>query len=164
MNKSKVTILGLDPGLETTGYGVIACDGNQVAHVAGATIKTTPGDVLGHRLDVIQQRLREIIAEHQPRVVAMESLFFARNATSGLKVAQAQGILNLVCHQCDLPLFEYTPLQVKMALTGYGRADKKQIQAAVQKLLQLPKPPKPVDCADALAVALLHHRRTLESD
>ena len=156
MSKKEIIILGLDPGLGTTGFGLIKSNGRKHLFLEAGVIKTLPTDQLGQRLLIIYQKLLAIIKEHQPQCVAMESLFFARNTTSAFKVAQAQGVFNLICFQQKLPLFEYTPLRMKMQLTGYGRAQKKEIQTEVQKLLNLPKPPRPVDSADALGIALTH--------
>ena len=156
MSKKAVLILGLDPGLGVTGFGCIKSNGREHLVLASGTIKTKVEDHLGRRLLTIYQELEAIIEKHQPQCVAMESLFFARNTTSAFKVAQAQGVFNLICFQHSLPLFEYTPLQMKLQLTGYGRAQKKEIQAAVQTELKLPKPPRPVDTADALGIALTH--------
>ena len=142
--------------MQTTGFGVIETDGHQHRYIDSGVIRTTTGQPLNKRLLIIYNDLASLLESHQPDQVAMESLFFYRNITSALKVAQAQGVFNLLCEQRQMPIIEYTPLQMKMTLTGYGRADKKQIQTMVQKFLKLAKPPRPVDCADALGIALTH--------
>ena len=147
-------ILGIDPGLETVGFGCIRSDGRRHTFIDGGVIKTSSKDVLAKRLSIIYDNIRQLIDELRPDLVSMERLFFVKNITSGMKVAQAQGVLTLACQQASLPVFEYTPLQIKIALTGYGRATKDQVQIMVQKILKLEQKPKPDDCADALAAAL----------
>ena len=147
-------ILGIDPGLQTVGFGCIASDGRQHRFLDGGVIRTSAKDDLAERLAIIHDHLQELLAELKPDLVSMERLFFVKNVTSGIGVAQAQGVLILACGKAGLPLFEYTPLQIKMALSGYGRATKDQVQFMVQKLLNMAEKPKPDDCADALGAAL----------
>lgn len=147
-------ILGIDPGLETVGFGCLKSDGQRHTFMDGGVIKTSSKEVLAVRLSIIYDNIRQLIDELRPDLVSMERLFFVKNITSGMKVAQAQGVLTLACQQAGLPVFEYTPLQIKIALTGYGRATKDQVQIMVQKILKLEQKPKPDDCADALAAAL----------
>ena len=153
--RKRQRILGLDPGLRKVGYGFIESDGDKHLCLGYGTIKTSDEHPAGAaRLAAIHDSLTSLIGEFKPETVSMEKLFFFRNVTSAIGVAQAQGILMLACQTAGLPISEYTPLQIKMNLTGYGRADKAQIQAMVQKLLGLDEPPKPADSADALAAAL----------
>ena len=147
-------ILGIDPGLQAIGFGCIESDGADHRFVDGGVITTPSSDETPKRLETIYDNLRELLRELQPEIVSMEKLFFVRNITSGISVAQAQGAMMLACRQAGLPLVEYTPLQIKMALSGYGRATKDQVQIMVQKLLNLSEKPKPDHCADALGAAL----------
>ena len=149
-------ILGFDPGLATVGYGVIDIDGKRITTVDYGIISTPSYESVPVRLAMISRAADELIDRYKPDEIAMEELFFNTNITTGIKVAQARGVLIVsAINKCGL-LFEYTPLQVKMALTGYGRADKQQIQAMVRTYLSLEKTPRPDDAADALAVALTH--------
>ena len=155
MNRKQARrILGLDPGLRTTGFGCIESDGLKHRFIGGGVITTDNKQAPALRLAIIYDNLSSLITEFQPDVASIEKLFFFKNVTSAIKVAQAQGILMLACHKNGVPIFEYTPLQIKMALSGYGRAEKSQIQFMVQKLLVLSELPKPADCADALGAAL----------
>ena len=153
-NASSRKILGIDPGLQTVGFGCIESDGRHHRFLAGGVITTSSKDETPKRLEEIYDHLQELLAELQPDLVSMEKLFFVKNVTSGIRVAQAQGVLVLACKKAELPLFEYTPLQIKMALSGYGRATKAQVQFMVQKLLNLSEKPKDDNCADALGAAL----------
>ena len=147
-------ILGLDPGLRTTGFGCIESDGLKHRFIGGGVITTDSKQEPALRLATIYDNLISLITEFQPAVASIEKLFFFKNVTSAIKVAQAQGVLMLACQKSGVPSFEYTPLQIKMVLSGYGRAEKSQVQFMVQKLLLLPELPKPADCADALGAAL----------
>lgn len=150
-------VLGIDPGTGILGFGVVeASKTDGVKLVGGGVIKTPVNQADGDRLKVIYDELSQIITELNPEVMAVEKLFFARNVSTAMSVAQARGAVLLCGRQHGLELFEYTPLQIKQALTGYGRADKQQIQAMVRAVLGLKETPKPDDCADALAVAICH--------
>ncbi|AVX21478.1 Holliday junction endonuclease RuvC [Carboxydocella sporoproducens DSM 16521] len=149
-------ILGVDPGTAITGYGVVEYLGNRFRPLAYSCIRTTPELDLPRRLLVIHQEITALIREFQPNQVAVEELFFNRNTTTALAVGQARGAVLLACAQAELPVFEYTPLQVKQAVVGYGRAEKQQVQAMVKAILNLPGVPKPDDVADALALAICH--------
>jgi crossover junction endodeoxyribonuclease RuvC len=156
-------ILGIDPGTGILGFGVIDIDTkNKASLVDAGVIRTPVKEVDSIRLLTIYDELHEIITELKPSVMAVEKLFFAQNVTTAMSVAQARGVVLLCGKQHGLELHEYTPLQIKQSLTGYGRADKKQIQEMVRVLLGLKDPPKPDDCADALAAALTYsmHGRT----
>lgn len=150
-------ILGIDPGTGILGFGVIEfTPPSNFRLIDGGVIKTPPNQEDNKRLKTISDELGEIIRQHKPEVLAVEKLFFAQNVTTAMSVSQARGVVLLLGEQNDLTLFEYTPLQIKQALTGYGRAEKRQIQEMVKVILRLDKIPKPDDCADALAVAITH--------
>lgn len=149
-------ILGIDPGTATTGVGIIKKEGQKFSLVHYSCILTPAKTKLHDRIDTIFDELTEIITEFKPDHIAVEELFFAKNTTTALSVGQARGVVLLAAKKKGLSIFEYTPLEVKMALTGYGRADKKQIQQMVKAILGLKEIPKPDDAADALAIALCH--------
>lgn len=156
MALSSTRILGIDPGTGRLGFGVIDVLQGKPQLVDGGVITTPPHTDESERLLTIFDELTQIIAEHQPQIMAVEKLFFAQNVTTAINVAQARGVILLCGKRAGLELHEYTPLQIKMALTGYGRAQKPQIQEMVRVLLGLQEIPKPDDAADALAVALVH--------
>ncbi len=150
-------ILGIDPGTGILGFGVIEVVGFGKAKVIDAGVIRTPAkqeDSL--RLLTIYEELTEIIEQTRPKVMSVEKLFFAQNVTTAMSVSQARGVAILTGARAGLDICEYTPLQIKQALTGYGRADKKQIQEMVRVILGLKEVPKPDDCADALAAAICH--------
>jgi len=151
-------ILGIDPGTGICGYGVIEVNAkNQTRMVAGGVISTPPHTPLEDRLLDIYDSLHEIISETKPDCVSVEKLFFVKNITTGISVAHARGVVMLVAKQEELPIYEYTPLQIKQTMTGYGRAEKKQVQEMVKLHLGLESTPKPDDAADALAAAITHN-------
>lgn len=147
-------IMGIDPGLAMVGFGILDHMGNQLEPVDFGCIKTEKHMPLPARLKQIYDACTYIIEEHQPDVVAIEKLFFNRNVTTALTVGQARGVVMLSIEQAEIPITEYTPIQVKNAVTGYGKADKKQVQEMVKILLSLPRVPQPDDVADALALAI----------
>jgi crossover junction endodeoxyribonuclease RuvC len=149
-------ILGVDPGTATTGYGLIRKEGQKYSLIHYGCILTPAKTPLHDRLDTIYEELSDIIDEHTPDHMAVEELFFAANAKTAIAVGQARGVILLAGKKKGISIFEYTPLEVKMALTGYGRADKNQIQQMVKTLLSLPEIPKPDDAADAIAIAICH--------
>ena len=149
-------ILGIDPGLATIGWGVIDTTGARHKAVAYGAIITPAGTPTEKRLVMIFAELEAIIKKYQPEVMAVEELFFNTNITTGIRVAEARGVILLCAERCGVELAEYTPLQVKQAVVGYGRAEKKQVITMVTMLLGLPKPPSPDDTADALAIAVCH--------
>jgi crossover junction endodeoxyribonuclease RuvC len=149
-------ILGVDPGTATTGYGLIRKEGQKYSLIHYGCILTPAKTPLHDRLDTIYEELSDIIDEHTPDHMAVEELFFAANAKTAIAVGQARGVILLAGKKKGISIFEYTPLEVKMALTGYGRADKNQIQQMVKALLCLPEIPKPDDAADAIAIAICH--------
>ena len=148
-------ILGIDPGLATLGYGVIEKDerGNFRALDCGVVL-TPKEEGLPVRLAILEEGVKKVLDKYHPDEVAMEELFFSKNITTGIAVAHARGVALLTCVKECGKLYEYTPMQIKQALTGYGKADKKQMQKVVASLLKLKSIPKPDDAADALAVAL----------
>jgi len=156
--KKEIRILGLDPGTATTGWGVIVEKKKQPHLEAFGCIETDKNKDNTSRLREISSDLKKIIVQYKPVEVAIEDLFFFKNLKTAIKVAQARGVLILTCANEDVSVFEYTPLQVKQALTGYGRAEKKQIQIMVKNILKLKNIPKPDDAADALAVAVCHQQ------
>lgn len=148
-------ILGIDPGTGILGFGVIDIDPKGKAMLVDAGVIRTPvKQADSDRLFTIYEELTEVINELKPDVMAVERLFFAQNVTTAMSVSQARGVVLLMGKQHKMELHEYTPLQIKQALTGYGRADKQQIQEMVRVILGLKEIPKPDDCADALAAAL----------
>ncbi len=150
-------ILGIDPGTGILGFGVIDVDAKGKTQLVDAGVIRTPvkeDDAV--RLLTIYEELTDIIAQAKPTVMSVEKLFFARNVTTAMTVAQARGVVLLAGQQAGLALFEYTPMQIKQAITGYGRADKKQMQEMVRVLLGLKQAPQPDDAADALAAALTY--------
>lgn len=149
-------ILGVDPGIGRTGWGVIEIESSKLKVQSFGCVETEANLKIEKRLQVIYESIIEIIDENKPDVLAIEDLFFNTNAKTALIVGQARGVILLIGAQKKLPISIYTPLQVKMALTGYGRADKNQIGQMVKVLLKLEKIPKPDDTADALAIALTH--------
>lgn len=150
-------ILGIDPGTGILGFGIIDVNARgKVKLVDGGVIRTPVKQADSLRLETIYDELTEIIKEHKPDVMSVEKLFFAQNVTTAMSVSQARGVVLLCGVQSGLELFEYTPLQIKQAVTGYGKADKKQVQEMVRVILGLESVPKPDDAADALAAAICH--------
>lgn len=148
-------ILGIDPGYGIVGYGII--DSEFKTTVIDYGVISTPKELsLPDRLEVIYSSLQSLINSYKPDVVAVEELFYFKNQTTVIPVAEARGVILLSCKKTGVPIFEYTPLQIKQALTGIGRAEKSQVQFMVKSILGLEKVPKPDDAADALAVAICH--------
>lgn len=150
-------VLGVDPGASATGYGVVASSDGVLRAVEYGSVSTSPRDPFSSRLLQIFSRLAELIRCYQPEWAAIESLIFAKNAQSAFKLGQARGVALLAAAQSGLAIAEYTPLQVKSAVTGYGAAGKGQVQQMVESLLGLKEPLRSTDAADALAVAICHH-------
>ncbi len=149
-------ILGIDPGTGILGFGVIEHDGHNSKMIDAGVIRTPVSQPLPERLQTIHDELAELMDALTPAALSVEKLFFARNVTTAISVSHARGVVLLLGQQRGIPIFEYTPLQIKQAVTGYGKADKKQIQEMVRIMLGLSQVPKPDDCADALAAALTH--------
>lgn len=147
-------VLGFDPGTATTGWGVVEGRGNRLTHVAHGIVSTPAKTHFAARLHRLHIGCAALIAEHAPDAVAIEKLYFVQNITTGIAVAQARGVIALAAAQAGLPIGEYTPLEVKNAVTGYGKAAKHQVQEMVKILLNLEAIPKPDDAADGLALAI----------
>jgi crossover junction endodeoxyribonuclease RuvC len=156
-----MTILGIDPGLATTGYGIIKSQKSKVKSQKFGCITTDSKLLTSERLEKIHKELKKIIKKYKPSKVAVEELFFAKNIKTAMKVGEARGVILLTAKEMKIPVFEFTPLQVKLAITGYGRASKIQMQKMVKVLLGLKEIPKPDDAADALAVAITCDRYVL---
>lgn len=149
-------ILGIDPGIAIVGWGVVECVNGKFRALDYGSITTGPESPVEDRLADIYRELDGIIKKYRPEALSVEELFWNTNQKTGIIVAEARGVILLCARQNEVPLFEYTPLQVKQSVTGYGRADKKQIITLVTMFLDLPEPPKPDDTADALALAMTH--------
>ena len=149
-------IIGIDPGTGILGFGVIDVIRGKATMVTAGVVRTPAHTPLDERLEEIFDSLTEIIAETKPTVMSIEKLFFARNVTTAMSVSHARGVAMLAGKKGKLELAEYTPLQIKQTLTGYGKADKKQVQEMVRVHLNLTEIPKPDDCADALAAAITY--------
>jgi crossover junction endodeoxyribonuclease RuvC len=155
-------IIGIDPGIATTGFGVICLEKGACSLVDCGVITTDKDLAHDKRLAILYEDLQGLIRKHKPHEIAVEKLFFSSNVTTAMTVGEARGVVLLAGNQAGLILAEYTPLQVKQGITGYGKATKRQVQEMVRVRLKLPVLPKPDDAADALAVALTHaaHNKT----
>ncbi len=149
-------ILGIDPGLAIVGWGVLDYDRSKFKTVAYGSLTTPAGLSTEERLSMIYDGMKQLIETYHPQDMAIEELFFNTNVTTGIRVAEARGVLLLAARQHGLQIAEYTPPQVKQGVVGYGKAEKKQVIAMVTTLLGLKEPPKPDDTADALAIAICH--------
>lgn len=150
-------ILGIDPGLAIVGWGVVErVNGMVFRPVAYGSINTPAHTDIGSRLSLIYKHMDHLLEKYHPDEMAMEELYFTNNRTTGIAVAEARGVLLLSAEQHGVPVYSYTPMQVKQAVVGYGLAEKKQVIQMVTSLLRLPQPPKPDDTADAIAIALCH--------
>ncbi len=147
-------VLGFDPGTATTGYGVVDGKGNRLIHVAHGVITTPAKQPFAVRLQTIFEEATGLLAEFQPDAVGIEEIYFKQNVTTGISVAQARGVLALAAAQYGKPIGEFAPRQVKLAVTGYGQADKRQVQDMIKILLNLESVPRPDDAADALGIAI----------
>lgn len=151
-------IIGIDPGTGIFGFGVVEITPSRVLRLITAGVVSTPAHTpLDQRLEEIYDALTDIIAETRPDSMSIEKLFFTRNVTTAISVAHARGVAMLAGRQAALPIYEYTPPQIKQSLTGYGKADKKQVQEMVRMQLKLKEIPRPDDAADALAAAMTHY-------
>jgi crossover junction endodeoxyribonuclease RuvC len=149
-----ITILGLDPGLAETGWGLVRAEGNKVRHLDHGSIRTSAGSDLGARLAVIFGEVRNIIEKYGPEYAGIETLYFSKNRKSAIPVAEARGVLLLCCSLAGIPAFEFSPPEIKMAITGNGRAEKRQVQELVKLVLGMDRIVEPDHAADALAVAV----------
>lgn len=151
-------ILGIDPGFATIGFGLVAAERGSVQMLRYGAITTPAGMEFSKRLRLIYQDATELLELLKPDAVAIEELFFNTNITTGIQVAHGRGILLLACEEQGVPIFEYTPSQVKQAVVGYGKAEKRQVMDMTRRLLHLQQIPRPDDAADGLALALCHAR------
>jgi crossover junction endodeoxyribonuclease RuvC len=149
-------ILGLDPGTARTGFGVIEQQGSRLRAVEFGILATPAGLEMHHRLALVFEQVGELLERHRPEAAAVETLFFNVNVRTAMAVGQARGVTLLACSRAGCRLFEYSPQQVKQAVVGYGRADKRQVQEMVRLLLGLSRIPRPDDAADALGIAICH--------
>ena len=156
-------ILGVDPGIATVGYGVISAEGGKFRALEYGAIITPAHTLLEARLEKIYDDLIAIMKRHKPHFVAVEELFFNKNVKTAVDVAQGRGVILLAARKCGIDLYEYTPLQVKQSLVGYGRAEKTQIMYMTKLMLGLSETPKPDDTADALAIAICHANSMMQS-
>jgi len=147
-------VLGFDPGTATTGYGVVEGKGNRLIHIAHGVITTPPKQDFALRLQKIFKEASALLAEYEPDAVGIEEIYFKQNVTTGISVAQARGVLALAAAQHGKRIGEFAPQQVKLSVTGYGKADKRQVQQMIKTLLNLDDIPKPDDAADALGIAI----------
>ena len=152
-------VFGIDPGSARTGYGCVQTDGTRHRLIACGAIASPAAHSFPQKLKTIHAALTQLLAEHHPDCVAIENLFHASNARSALKLGHARGVAMLAAVQAGVPIAEYTPAEIKQAVVGYGRAEKRQVQAMVQLLLGMAHPPAPYDASDALAIALCHMHR-----
>ena len=151
-------ILGIDPGIATIGFGVIESEKNTNRLLKCGVISTPAHTSLSSRLEQIYNDMCDLLEAFKPDAVSIEELFFNTNITTGIAVAHGRGVILLACQKAGVQIYEYTPLQVKQAVVGYGRAEKKQVMDMVRRICNLPAPPKPDDAADAVALALCHAR------
>lgn len=149
-------ILGIDPGYALIGYGIVSYNSGHFKTLTFGAVTTSPKLSFSERLEVIFKDINQLISEFSPDAISIEKLFFNTNTTTAIDVAQARGVILLAAKMNNVPVFEYTPLQVKSAVTGFGRAEKHQVMEMTRSLLGLAKVPKPDDTADALALAICH--------
>jgi crossover junction endodeoxyribonuclease RuvC len=158
-------VIGIDPGTASTGFGLVEqADDGGLSCVEAGVLSTPAGQPMGERLQALYSQLKELLLLYRPDSAAVEKLFFQKNVTTALSVGQARGVALLALAEARLEVSEYTPREIKLAVTGYGAADKGQVQRMVQALLGMPELPRPDDAADALAVAICHmHSRGIEA-
>jgi crossover junction endodeoxyribonuclease RuvC len=149
-------VLGIDPGTLTSGYGIVAEEDAKLFHIASGGISPSANQPFPKRLKKIYEEIEKIIEKYKPHVVVVEDLFVSKNIKSALKLGHARGVVILAAMNAGLPVFEYAPLEVKQAVVGSGKAEKKQVQMMVKAILDMPKAPHPADAADALAAAICH--------
>ncbi|MEA3470430.1 MAG: crossover junction endodeoxyribonuclease RuvC [Thermodesulfobacteriota bacterium] len=148
-------VLGIDPGTKVTGYGIVEKKSGKLTHVTYGEIRIKRGELLSQGLKKIYDSLMKIVVQFDPQAIAIENIFYGKNVQSLIKQAQARGVAILVASHTGIPIYEYTPLEVKKAVVGYGRAEKAQVQHMVKAILGLPELP-PEDASDALAIAICH--------
>ena len=153
-----MVILGIDPGVATIGFGIIRAERGKNTLIQYGVITTPPGIPLSERLVQIYNDMEQLIETFKPDEMAVEELFFSKNITTGISVAHGRGVILLAAEKLGVPVFEYTPMQVKQSVVGYGKAEKKQVMLMTQRLLNMKEIPRPDDAADALALAICHSR------
>ena len=153
-----MVILGIDPGVATIGFGIIRAERGKNTLIQYGVITTPPGIPLSERLVQIHDDMQQLIETFKPDEMAVEELFFSKNITTGIAVAHGRGVILLAAEKAGIPVFEYTPMQVKQSVVGYGKAEKKQVMLMTQRLLNMREIPRPDDAADALALAICHSR------
>ena len=153
-----MVILGIDPGVATIGFGIIRAERGKNTLIQYGVITTPPGIPLSERLVQIHDDMQQLIETFKPDEMAVEELFFSKNITTGISVAHGRGVILLAAEKAGVPVFEYTPMQVKQSVVGYGNATKHQVQDMTRRILHLQSVPKPDDAADAIAIALCHAR------
>lgn len=153
-------ILGIDPGIATIGFGMVNSENNKFSLIGCGVITTPAHTSLSSRLEQIYDDMMQLLDTFQPDAVSIEELFFNTNITTGISVAHGRGVILLACRKAGVKVYEYTPLQVKQSVVGYGRAEKAQVMDMVRRLCALSAPPKPDDAADAVALAICHGRST----
>ena len=153
-----MVILGIDPGVATIGFGLIRAERGKNTLLQYGVITTPPGIPLSERLLQISRDMEQLLETFKPDEMAVEELFFTKNVTTGIGVSHGRGVILLAAAQKDIPIFEYTPMQIKQAVCGYGKAEKKQVMLMTQRLLNMKDIPRPDDAADALAIAICHSR------
>jgi len=153
-----MVILGIDPGVATIGFGIIRAERGKNTLLQYGVITTPPGIPLSERLVQIYDDMQQLIETFKPDEIAVEELFFSKNITTGISVAHGRGVILLAAEKMGIPVFEYTPMQVKQSVVGYGKAEKKQVMQMTQRLLNMMEIPRPDDAADALALAICHSR------
>ena len=151
-------ILGIDPGVATIGFGLVRAERNRNQLLRYGVITTPPGIPLSSRLLQISNDMEQLLQQFHPDEMAVEELFFTKNITTGIAVAHGRGVILLAAEKLGVPVFEYTPMQVKQAVVGYGKAEKRQVMLMTQRLLHMKEIPRPDDAADALALAICHSR------
>jgi crossover junction endodeoxyribonuclease RuvC len=158
-----IVVMGIDPGVASTGFGVVRVAGGKMTAVDGGVVEAAAGEPAESRLARIHEAIAELLVSHQPSAVALEDVYFGRNVRSAIAVGQARGVALLAAGQRAVPCFDYTPQAVKMAVCGSGAAAKQQVQRMVGALLNLPQPPKSDHASDALAVAICHAAHTRQA-
>ena len=153
-----MVILGIDPGVATIGFGIIRAERGKNTLIQYGVITTPPGIPLSERLVQIYNDMEQLIETFKPDEMAVEELFFSKNITTGISVAHGRGVILLAAEKLGIPVFEYTPMQGKQSVVGYGKAEKKQVMLMTQRLLNIKEIPRPDDAADALALAICHSR------
>ena len=151
-------LLGIDPGYATIGFGLLEAEHGQYRMLNYGAVTTPAGIPFPRRLEILFDDMTQLLAETQPEVLSVEELFFGRNITTGIDVAHGRGVILLAAQKAHVPIYEYTPMQVKQAVVGYGKATKLQVMDMTKRLLHLQNTPRPDDAADALALALCHAR------